>query len=379
LICFSPLRWHFVFQRPQHLMVRFARERRVWFVEEPVFDAADARLEITLSHGVHVVVPHLPPGCPPAASIAIQRRLLRMIGAAPQLAWVCTPMAVPLLEGLSTSAIVYDCFDDLAGFAGAAPELQERERELLAVANLVFTGGHSLYEAKRAHHPDVYPFPSSADMSHFGRARLRLRDPADQHHLERPRIGYCGAIDDRMNLDLIRDVAARQPDWQFVLIGPTVGIDNASLPRAANLHYLGVKKYEELPRYLAGWDVAMLPFAHHHATRFIGPATTAEYLAAGCPVVSTSIRDVVRPYGEGKLVHIADTPDEFARAIAAALAEGRQSAARADALLATMSWDRTWSEMAALIARVEGIRRGVADRQSARAAQLQPSIGAASA
>jgi glycosyltransferase involved in cell wall biosynthesis len=184
------------------------------------------------------------------------------------------------------------------------------------------------------------------------------RDPIDQHPLGRPRIGFRGAIDERMNLDLLRDLAAARPDWQFVLIGPVAGVPEAALPRAANLHYLGAKRHDALPSYLAGWDVAMLPFAHNAATRYPSPTQPPEYLAAGCPVVSTSIRDVLTPYGERGLVHVADTAMEFVAAIDRALAGGRQAGAAADTFLATMSWDQTWSAMRALVEQAEFERRG---------------------
>jgi UDP-galactopyranose mutase len=273
-------------------------------------------------------------------------------------------------------AIVYDCMD-APRFLGAAPE--RRECALLAQADVVFTGGYSLYEATRRLHRSVHAFPSSVDVDHFARARRARRDPADQHHIGRPRIGFCGAIDDRMDLDLLRQVAAAQPDWQFVLIGPVATIGEAALPRAANLHYLGQKRDEELPAYLSGWDVAMLPFAHNDATRFISPSETPQYLAAGCPVVSTSIRDVVTPYGEHGLVRIADAPDGFAAAIAAAIADGRRSAERADALLATMSWDRTWAAMNALIEQIEPRTDAADGRRPVRAARVPPHIDAATA
>jgi glycosyltransferase involved in cell wall biosynthesis len=370
LICLSHLRWNFVFQRPQHLMVRFARERRVFYVEEPITDAETPWLDVSISHGVHVVVPHLPPGLSPTASLRAQRQLLGAMIEARRveqpLVWLYTPLALPLVDGLQVSAIVYDCMDELSGFAGASPELRDRERDLLARADVVFTGGHSLFEAKREHHPNVHAFPSSVDVAHFRRARTWRREPSDQRIIARPRIGFCGVIDERMDLDLVRQLAEARPDWQLVLIGPTAKIDDASLPRGANLHYLGMKSYDVLPHYLAGWDAAILPFAHNPATRFISPTKTPEYLAAGCPVVSTSIRDVVRPYGERGLVHIADTVEDFSAAIAAALTPaGRAAVQRADALLATMSWDRTWSAMNTLVGAVE--RRGAGALASARA------------
>ena len=105
-----------------------------------------------------------------------------------------------------------------------------------------------------------------------------------------------------MDFELLSGVARARPGWSFVMLGPVVKIDEESLPRAANIHYLGSKSYAELPRYASGWDVALLPFARNESTEFISPTKTPEYLAAGLPVVSTSIRDVVRPYQELGLV-----------------------------------------------------------------------------
>ena len=368
LLCLSHLRWNFVFQRPQHLMVRFARTRRVFFVEEPLFDADQPRLDVSLSHGVHVVVPHLPDSMRLSADDA-QRSLIAVLVSAwridAPLVWLYTPLALPLIEGLVVEAIVYDCMDELTGFAGAAADLPARERELLARADLVFTGGMSLYEAKRAKHPRVHGFPSSVDVEHFARARRIREQPADQQPIARPRLGYCGVIDERMDVELIADVAASRPDWQLVMVGPVAKIDPATLPRAANIHYLGMKKYEQLPAYLAGWTVALLPFAHNDATRFISPTKTPEYLAAGLPVVSTSVKDVVTPYGERGLVHIADTASDFVRAIESAWSPARSHWLRdADALLATMSWDRTWSAMNELIEATLTERRPVPARAS---------------
>ena len=182
---------------------------------------------------------------------------------------------------------------------------------MLARADLVFTGGQSLYEAKRGQHPRVFAFPSSVDAAHFARARRATDDPADQAAIPHPRLGFFGVIDERMDLDLLAAIADARPDWHLVIIGPVVKVDPASYRERANIHYLGKKDYQELPGYLAGWDVALLPFAINESTRFISPTKTPEYLAAGKPVVSTPIRDVVRPYGMRGLVHIAATADDF--------------------------------------------------------------------
>jgi len=268
-------------------------------------------------------------------------------------AWVYTPMAEPLLDAVEPALVVYDCMDELSAFAFAPKALREREAELLRRADVVFTGGHSLYEAKRDLHPNIHPLPSSVDVAHFGKARAPMPEPEDQAFIPRPRLGFFGVIDERMDLDLIAAVADARPAWQIVMIGPTAKIDPARLPRRANIHWLGMKKYEELPAYLAGWDVALLPFARNASTRFISPTKTPEYLAAGKPVVSTSIRDVVRPYGELGLARIADTPEGFVAAIEGYLAEGEEERGarevRAEEVLSRMSWDRTYDRVEDLV------------------------------
>ena len=356
VICFSHLRWNFVFQRPQHLLTRCAREcRRLYFFEEPVFeDGAVPRLEVQASRGVRVAVPVLPPGLDEAAAIAAQRDLLDQLVAQdriePFIAWYYTPMALPFSQHLRPAAVVYDCMDELASFKNAPPVLKQREAALLSRSDLVLTGGQSLYEAKRHQHDNIHPFPSSVDVDHFAQARRAPDEPADQVVIPHPRLGFFGVIDERMDVELLDGVAAARPEWQLVLLGPTVKIDPAHLPRRSNIHYLGSKKYEELPAYIAGWDVALLPFARNEATRFISPTKTPEYLAAGRPVVSTSIRDVVRPYGQQGLVRIADDVETFVAACEAAMAEDASERLRqADAFLRQTSWDGTWLRIRLLV------------------------------
>jgi UDP-galactopyranose mutase len=356
VICFSHLRWSFVFQRPQHLLSRCAKERRVFYVEEPVSAEGPPRLDVTLdvATGVTVVVPHLPEGLSDAEREQVQARLVTELCAAQGIeqpvGWFYTPMALPLASGLQLRACVYDCMDELSAFRGAPRSLLVREAELMAVADVVFTGGHALFEAKRDLHSNIHPFPSSVDTAHFGRARKSCPEPADQAAIGGPRLGFFGVIDERMDLALIEGVANARPDWQLVLLGPVVKIDAADLPRLPNIHYLGGKSYGELPDYIAGWDVALLPFAKNESTRFISPTKTPEYLAAGKPVVSTAIRDVVRPYASLNLVRIADTTEEFVTACEAALAEPvGQLTSRADPFLSKTSWDLTWRQMDQLV------------------------------
>jgi UDP-galactopyranose mutase len=359
LLCFSHLRWNFVYQRPQHLLTRFARTHRVYYMEEPVAtpDAQPWLERMETAEGVTVLVPHLPPDCDAEQAARHQRALLdaalRDDAVRPSVLWYYTPMSLAFSGHLAADAVVYDCMDELSAFRGAPPQLTAREAQLLQRADLVFTGGHSLYEAKRGRHHNVHAFPSSVDVAHFRQAREALECPADQRDIAGPRMGFYGVLDERFDIDLVARIAGLRPSWQFIFVGPVVKIDPATLPRAANIHYLGPKRYEELPAYLAGWDVALMPFAINESTRFISPTKTPEFLAAGKPVVSTPITDVMRAYGDCPMVRIARDAQSFVHAAEAALDDSRDRAAlgrAADAALADLSWDRTWTEMGALLA-----------------------------
>ncbi|HJU55583.1 MAG TPA: glycosyltransferase family 1 protein [Pyrinomonadaceae bacterium] len=375
LICLSHLRWDFVYQRPQHLLSRFAKKQRLFFIEEPIFDDGPARLDMSPRDcGVHVVVPRLPRELEGTDAVAsTQRELIDRLFAEQKIndhvLWYYTPMAVAWTKHLRPLATVYDCMDELSAFKGAPRSLRENELALFERADLVFTGGHSLYEVKREQHRNVYAFPSSIDAPHFAQARSMTGEPEDQKNIPHPRLGFFGVIDERMDIELLDAVAEARPEWQLVMIGPVVKIDPAELPRRDNIHYLGSKSYAELPAYLSGWDVALLPFARNESTRFISPTKTPEYLAAGRAVVSTSIRDVVRPYGEMGLVHIADAPAEFVAAVERAMSENAAARLReVDAFLGQTSWDQTWGRMNELVEDVIAARRAELAPRPARAA-----------
>jgi len=321
-------------------------------VEEPIYDAENPFLDNNLSReGVWIVVPHLKPGTDETEACRIQETLLHeffdYFRVLRYIFWYYTPMALPISQSFSPLLTIYDCMDELSAFKNAPMRLKEQESALMEKADLVFTGGFSLYEAKKDLHPCIYPFPSSIDKKHFSKSRSIVIEPADQYLIPNPRIGFFGVIDERMDLDLLQTISAEKPDWQFILIGPVVKIDPSTLPMAPNIHYLGGKSYEELPTYLAGWDVAMMPFAINDSTRFISPTKTPEYLAGGKPVVSTPIRDVVSPYGEKGLVYIANTASEFIKGIEQELTmENKQGWLKAvDTFLETNSWDNTVERM----------------------------------
>lgn len=364
LVVFSHLRWGFVYQRPQHLLSRLAKRWQVVFIEEPVHEEGPARVEThSPCPGLTVVVPHTPVAAPgfhddqlkvlePLLGRWLQNRQL-----SDPVVWLYTPMALPLAAALRPRCIVYDCMDELAAFKDAPRQLRQRESALLKRADVVFTGGPSLFDAKQGLHPNVHCIPSSVDVAHYAPLGLKP-DCAEarqaeslQGGLPRPRLGYFGVIDERLDIRLIGEVAESRPDWQIVMVGPVVKIDPQALPRRNNIHWLGMQPYALLPYLLAGWDVCLVPFARNDATRYISPTKTLEYMAGEKPVVSTPIKDVVTLYGNA--VAFADGSEDFVTACETVLEESAQARCkRGLEMLTTVSrhsWDRSADSMHRLI------------------------------
>jgi UDP-galactopyranose mutase len=360
IVVFSHLRWNFVYQRPQHLLSRLAATRPVFFVEEPEFDPNSTPRWERSSPQSNVVVlrPRTPVQVPGfhADQLALLEPLITQLAQELEgrtiVTWLYTPMALPLAEALAPAVVVYDCMDELSLFLGAPAELLSREAALIECADVMFTGGPSLFRAKQTRHSNVHCFSSSVDAAHFRVRQRGVQDAEDQAAIPHPRLGFYGVIDERLDLPLIDFIAGARPQWQIVLVGPVVKIDPTSLPRRDNIHYFGQRTYDELPRYLAGWDVCLLPFARNDATRFISPTKTLEYMAAELPIVSTPITDVAEPYGD--IVYLGDTPTEFLAACEAALESGAEErasrTARMQRVLAGTSWDVTASAMEKLLA-----------------------------
>ncbi len=357
LICFSHLRWDFVYQRPQHLLSRFAADTSVFYMEEPVYGDWQPHYVITeKAANLHVVVPHLPESRTAEMTEAILRELLddfmtgrNMLDTA---FWYYTPMALAFSGHLNPAITIFDCMDELSAFKFAPARLKQMEQNLLSRADVVFTGGISLYEAKKSRHINIHAFPSSIDFAHFSKARNGVAEPADQLSIPGPRFGFYGVVDERFDIELLREAAALRPEWHFVIIGPVVKIDPAALPQGPNIHYLGGRTYKELPAYLKGWDVAIIPFAMNESTQYISPTKTPEYLAGGKPVISTPIHDVVHPYADEALVHIAANGAEFVAAgdaILAAKGNEEKWLRKVDTFLKGNSWDQTYLSMKSLI------------------------------
>jgi glycosyltransferase involved in cell wall biosynthesis len=363
LLVFSHLRWNFVYQRPQHVLSRLARRWHVVFIEEPVPGAASDHMELIEEAAPNVDVwrPHLRGsqyGFHPEHKAAMQRLVAQHIREQrldDYWVWFYTPMALPMADKLSPRGIVYDCMDELSMFRGAPPELLDQEIALFKSADVVFTGGRSLYASKRGRHPNVHCLPSSVDARHFCASET---DHPLQAHLPRPRLGYCGVIDERIDLGVIAGIAQARPEWELVMVGPTAKIDPADLPQAPNIHWLGQQDYQDLPAFINGWDVCLMPFALNDATRFISPTKTLEYMACGKPVVSTAIRDVVEPYGHvvpicADAAGFVAACDKFLSRTAAERASHQQELA---AIISRTSWDATAGAMEQLIAKAEAAR-----------------------
>jgi UDP-galactopyranose mutase len=362
IVAFSHLRWNFVYQRPQHLLSRLAAKRPVFFIEEPELDPeGPVRWERSNPQpSVTVLRPRTPIRVPGfhadqiAALTPLMRELAAELAENAVLAWLYTPMALPLARELEPTAMVYDCMDELSLFLGAPAELLTHEADLLEAADVMFTGGPSLYQAKQSRHPNVHCFSSSVDAAHFSQARPgeeARSEATDQAPIPHPRLGFYGVIDERIDLPLIDFLAQARPEWHIVLVGPVVKIDPSALPRRPNIHYFGQRSYDQLPAYLVGWDLCLLPFARNDSTRFISPTKTLEYMAAELPIVSTPITDVAEPYGD--IVYLGATPAEFLAACEAALRSGEEERNRRATLmrkvLSGTSWDVTVKAMEKLL------------------------------
>jgi UDP-galactopyranose mutase len=305
------------------------------------------------------LTPHLPAG----QTEIEQNNLLRLLlddflaglGNKSFVAWYYTPMALKYSGHLQPMTTIYDCMDELSAFKFAPPELADLEKDLFQKADIVFTGGRSLYELKKGLHENVHLFPSSIDIEHFGAAATTFLVAKDQVDIPSPILGFFGVIDERFDIDLIREVALKRPAWQIVLIGPVIKIDPATLPRFPNIHYLGSKNYNDLPKYLSSWDIALIPFLLNESTRFISPTKTPEYLAAGIPVLSTAIADVMDPYGVNGLVDIVNDSEDLIVAAEIILSDkpSFEWKEKIQHFLSKNSWDKTVS---AMIKEIENIK-----------------------
>jgi glycosyltransferase involved in cell wall biosynthesis len=359
LVVFSHLRWHGDPGRLQALMPRLARHYRVLVVEEPVTTHADAWLAASRpAPGVELLVPHTrvetsrAPGFHDDQLPTVQALLADFLaarGIARPVAWLTTPMALPLMARLAPRALVYDCMDELATRPGAPRALPGREAALLDAADVVIAAGPSLYQSRRALHANVHCVPNAVDAEAFappgalaatGIEAVSAR--ALHAAIRAPRLGWFGTIDERLDLELLASLADARPDWHLVMAGTVAGIDPCALPRRPNIHWAGPQTAAILPHLLAHWDACLLPLKRDEASRAACPHQVLAYLAGQKPVISTPVHDVVALYGH--VVRLAGDTSAFIEACRSALCERgplrRQR--RIDALIAVHSctWDR---------------------------------------
>jgi glycosyltransferase involved in cell wall biosynthesis len=360
IVVFSHLRWDFVYQRPQHLLSRLTEHYRILFFEEPEFHEGEPTLRIsTPIPNLTVCKPHTPVGkggFHDEQMPHLRRMVRELIAKHPDpIVWFYTPMALPLLEEMKSRRVVYDCMDELSAFKNPPPHLVAREEMLLNRADIVFTGGPSLYNAKKDRNPNVHCFPSSVDVNHFRQARDRNIAHPSQGDLSRPRLGFYGVIDERFDADLVGKIAEIHPEWQIVLVGPIVKIDPKTLPQHPNIHYMGQQPYSALPQFLAAWDVCLMPFAMNESTRFISPTKSLEYMAAELPIVSTPVKDVVDLHSD--VVEIASDPVQFIAACERALTmsgeEKRKKIRLMRDKLSRTSWTVTAANMHELLEQLD--------------------------
>ncbi len=342
------LRWGGVWQRPNHLLSRIARDVPVIVLEEPL--VADARTEhapaeritadedrVREAGGVTIVTPRRTARPADALDDAALATVRRLAGSRRALVWLYTPMMLALADAFPGAPVVYDKMDELAKFALADPRIATREMRLLERADLVFTGGRSLYHTVERRARAVRCYPSGVDVEHFARTRATAVHPDLASYAGRPVFGYVGVIDERIDLELVDALAERNPDAVVAMVGPVVKIEPSSLPRRGNIAYLGKREYADLPAILAGFDVALMPFALNEHTENISPTKTLEYLAAGLPVVSTAVPDVVADHAD--VVHVARDREDFIALVARAREPDAARAARGDDKAHRSTWD----------------------------------------
>lgn len=343
MIVFCHLRWDFVYQRPQHIISRLSETYNILVIEEPIHNE-DGKL-----YKLENINPNLTILKPQVDSIAEIKTILEQLHIKNiDFAWFYSPAFVDLLPYLKINTLIYDCMDELSQFKGASKELRAQENLLIQEADLVFTGGKSLYEAKSKLTSDAHCFPSSVDVPHFQKATNGIAVPKDIAEIKKPIVGYIGVIDERIDLDLVHQTAQSLPDVSFVMLGPLAKIEEEDLPKASNIHYLGMKQYKGLPGYLKAFEIAMMPFALNESTEFISPTKTLEYMAANKPIISTAITDVVRDYSQD--LRIVGSAEEFSKSITQILAaDYSHDSARYEKILDKTSWNNTVDEMTRLI------------------------------
>jgi len=383
IIAFSHLGWDWVWQRPQQYLSRFATRHPVLFVETYCSEGPATRVDLRTAEGhpnVTVLQTHIPAARWHDGSwVDAERRRTLQAALANELAgrfdhpllWFYDPMAVDSFSGqLGERAIVYDCMDELSQFKGAPPALIEREKKLLAVADVVFCGGQKMRKKRLPYNDNCYFFGTGVDIQHFGTALSENLPIAPEIAAFNgaPVLGYFGVVDERIDYELLAKLADARADWHIVMVGPACKVDPNDFPKRANLHFLGARPYAQLPALTKGFTVALMPFALNAATEYINPTKALEYMAAGRPVVSTALDEVKMNFGS--VAQVAKTHDEFIKFCAReAAAPSRTRIARGLKLAADNTWEANIARMEQHIADV--LAPATTEAAAARAGALK--------
>jgi hypothetical protein len=237
--------------------------------------------------------------------------------------WTYSPLTTELFDTKDYKQLIYHCVDEIKAQPGMPVKaLEEAEKELSKRADLIFTTSKKLYETRKEYNKNTYYFSNVADFDHFNRAlEPNLEIPKELLDIPSPRIGFIGALSGyKIDFKLIEFLAKRYPTYSFILIGkvgegdPWTDINN--LKGLKNIYFLGSKPYSELPKYLKGIDVAILPNQINEYTDSMFPMKFFEYLSAGKPIVSVNLL-AIQEYQE--ICYLSKDYDEFAKNLEKAL------------------------------------------------------------
>lgn len=344
VIVFCHYRWQFVYQRPQHIIGRLATNLKVLFIEEPLLNPDSNRSGnlIVMNDNLHILQPNVQ-NIESIAHIIPEYVTNKSV----PVGWFYSPSFSPLLKHINFQTVIYDCMEEPSLIKGDSKDAINQEKYLMSRADIIFTNGRSLYESKKQRHSNVHLFPGSVDKSHFYKASNWNTVPDDIAHIQSPIVGYYGIIDERIDFSLLHETALKLPNVSFVMIGPLMA-DVQNLPKEANIHYLDMKSYDEMPHYLKAFDIAMMPFVVSDATKYISPAKTLEYMAAGKPIISTKTGDVV---DYRICVNVIETAEEFCNAITFLLDRMDRLSLEMEyySILKKTSWDAVTHKMESMI------------------------------
>jgi uncharacterized SAM-binding protein YcdF (DUF218 family)/glycosyltransferase involved in cell wall biosynthesis len=374
ILCISSIDWNFNWQGHQEIMAALAAEgNRVLFIENTgvrtpgIKDLSriSSRLRSWITNvkgfrkereNLFIYSPVILPFPYSRTARWINRRMLirplqkwlRLMRFQPDIIWTFLPThtALDIIDQIDHEILVYYCIADFYELTGRSTKSRKAEQELLSRCDLVFAQGEDLARKCRAHARSVHIFPFGVNWKNFAQSVDGMPEPRDLARLPHPRIGYVGGIHRHIDLALVHALATGHPQWSFIMVGPQQ-THTPLLENLPNVYFIGAKPFPELPAYVSRFDVCLIPYLKSEYTATVYPTKLNEYHAAGRPVVSTDIPEVIRYNRDhGDIVYLAGTAEEFSRQIEKALAEDSPhlETARRQAA-STHSWETRIEQM----------------------------------